>query len=139
MSLEVRPCRWLLLSLHLLLHTCPPIFCILVQQIGGKEQLLLILAIHHSENLLTLAEPCIRFIKGGLASELCWLVAQKILHSWHPNWCDRRPRLCRYRWLHRIHHPVNRLRDVIRTTTPPPPVSNHSLDTPHHNCYKSIT
>jgi len=70
---------------------------------------------------------------GGLASELNWLVAQEILHRWHPDWCNRRPRLRCYKWLHRIHHAVNRLSDVISTTSPPPLVSSHSLDTPHYN------
>jgi len=106
-SPEVGPSHRLFPSPHLLFHACPSIFSILIQQIGSKQQLLLIFVVHHLEDLLTFAEPRIRFIGRGFASKLRWLVAQEVLHSWHPNWCNRRSRLRCYRCLHRIHHPVN--------------------------------
>ena len=80
MSLEVGPVHLFFPGLHLLLHSCPLVLGVIIQQVGGKQELLLI-AVHHPEDFLTLVKPCIRFIGRSFASELYRLVSQEILHS----------------------------------------------------------
>jgi len=57
-------------GLHMLLHSRPPKLGIIIQQICGKKELLLIPAVHHIKYFLTFREPCIHFIRRGFASEL---------------------------------------------------------------------
>ena len=131
-SPEVGPIHWLIPSLHLSLHACPPIFSIIVQLVHNKGQLLLINTIHHSKNLFALAKPGISFIRGGPTCEFCGLMSQKILHRCHPHWCNRRSWLCGNRILHRIHHPMNGFYNLISIISiSSPPVSCHCLDMPH--------
>jgi len=48
------------------LHVCPLVFSIAIQQVSNEQQFLFIFAVHHFEDFLTLAEPCIRFIWEAL-------------------------------------------------------------------------
>lgn len=64
---EVSPGYLLCPCLHQLLHPHQPVLRIRNQQEGDEGQLLCISALYNSTDFLALPQPCICFVRGGLA------------------------------------------------------------------------
>jgi len=110
----------------------PPVLHLCYQQKCGKCEFLSLSTLYYPEDLLTFPQPHICFIWGGLASELHRLMTHEILHCHWSDWWDHRPRL-RCNRVHRVHHPMDRIRNLIRPSIISASPISHCLCTPHNS------
>ena len=129
---DVNPFHLLLAGLHLLLHPHPPVLCLCHQQEGGKGEFLSLRALYHLEDFLTFTQPRACLIRGGFASKLRRLVAHEVLHRHRPNRGNHRPRLSCNK-LHRVHHPMDCVRNLICPNIVSTSPISHCLCTPHNS------
>jgi len=97
-----------------------------------KRKFLGLSALDHSKDLLTLPKPSICPVWGSFACKFCRLVTHEVLHC---HWSDRgnhRPRL-RCRRLHRVHHPMDCIGNLINPSIIHAPPISHCLHTPHNS------
>jgi len=132
---EISPSHLLFTSLHQLLHPHSPVLSVCHKKECDKGQLLCISAPDRLTYLLTLPQPCICLVQGGLASELSWPMPHEIFHSHGMSRCDSDSGLCCIR-LHRVHHPMNRMSNLISPSIIPPSFVCQSLGTPHFSWIK---
>jgi len=117
-------------GLHQLLHPHPLVFSVCHKKECDESQLLCISAPNRSTYILTLPQPCICLVWSGLVSELSRPVPHEIFHSHGTSRHDSGSGLRCIR-LHRVHHPMNRMCNLISLSIIPSSPVCQSLCTPH--------
>jgi len=133
--LQAGPSHLFLFVLHLLLHAHTPIFSLGHPQECGEIKLLGLRSLYHSEYLLELLEPCVSLIWGGFPSEFRRLMTHEILHGHRSHRRNHGSGWCCYR-LHRIHHLVDCVSNLISPNGISSPPVCHCLWTPHISAVK---